>query len=129
MRSDPNVIEPVAFAWDGKGVLYVAEMRSYMQDADATNEKKAISRISRHEDVDCDGIYDKHSVFVDNLRLPRILLPLDDRVMVGVTDTSDLWTYRDSDGDGVAGEKVKVYEGGPRGGKYGAPAISAFVES
>lgn len=114
--SDPDVIEPVALAWDGNGVLYVAEMRTYMQDADATGEKKSISRISRHEDVDGDGVYEKHSVFVDNLKLPRMLLPLDDRIMVGVTDTLDLWTYRDSDGDGVADEKVKVYEGGPRGG-------------
>ena len=114
--SDPDIQEPVALAWDGNGALYVVEMRTYMQDADATGEKKPISRISRHEDVDGDGIYEKHSVFIDNLKLPRMILPLDDRLMVGVTDTLDLWTYRDGDGDGVADEKVKVYEGGPRGG-------------
>ena len=114
--SDPDVIEPVSMAWDGNGVLYVVEMRTYMQDVDAKGEKEPISRISRHEDVDGDGIYEKHSVFIDNLMLPRMVLPLDDRVMVGVTDTLDLWTYRDSDGDGVADEKVKVYEGGRRGG-------------
>ncbi|MDB4586097.1 hypothetical protein N9085_04655, partial [Akkermansiaceae bacterium] len=45
-----------------------------------------------------------------------MVLPLDDRIMVGVTDTLDLWTYRDSDGDGVADEKVKIHEGGKRGG-------------
>ena len=114
--SDPDVKEPVAMAWDGNGVLYVVEMRTYMQDADASGEKKPISRISRHEDVDGDGIYEKHSVFVDNLMLPRFVLPLDDRIMIGVTNTLDLWTYRDSDGDGVADEEVKVYEGGKRGG-------------
>ena len=114
--SDPAVKEPVAMAWDGNGVLYVVEMRTYMQDADASGEKKPISRISRHEDVDGDGVYEKHSVYIDNLLLPRFVLPLDDRIMVGVTDTLDLWTYRDADGDGVAEEKVKVYEGGPRGG-------------
>ena len=114
--SDPDVIEPVSLAWDGNGVLYVLEMRTYMQDADATGEKDPISRVSRHEDVNGDGIYEKHSVFVDNLKLPRMLLPLDDRIMIGVTDSLDLWTYRDSDGDGVADEKVKVYAGGRRGG-------------
>ena len=114
--SDPDVREPVAMAWDGNGVLYVVEMRTYMQDADASGEKKPTSRISRHEDVDGDGVYEKHSVFIDNLKLPRMVLPLDDRVMVGVTDTLDLWNYRDTDGDGVADEKVKVHEGGPRGG-------------
>jgi len=114
--ADPDIHEPVAMAWDGNGALYVVEMRTYMQDADASGEQEATSRISRHEDTTGDGIYDKHSVFIDNLLLPRMVLPLDDRVMVGVTNTLDLWTYRDSDGDGVADEKVKIYEGGPRGG-------------
>lgn len=114
--SEPHVEEPVAIAWDGNGVMYVCEMRTYMQDADATGEQEPRSRISRHEDTDGDGIYDKHSIYIDNLLLPRMILPLDDRVMIGVTNTLDLWTYRDTDNDGVADEKVKVYEGGNRGG-------------
>lgn len=114
--SDPDIKEPVAMAWDGNGALYVVEMRTYMQDADAKGEGDPVSRISRHEDTNGDGVYDKHSVFIDNLLLPRFVLPLDDRVIVGVTNTLDLWTYRDADGDGVADEKVKIYEGGPRGG-------------
>lgn len=114
--SDPEIHEPVAMAWDGNGALYVVEMRTYMQDADATGEQEPTSRISRHEDTDGDGVYDKHSVFIDNLLLPRMILPLDDRLMVGITNTLDLWNYRDSDGDGVADEKVKIHEGGKRGG-------------
>ncbi|MFT5471088.1 MAG: mono/diheme cytochrome c family protein/glucose/arabinose dehydrogenase [Verrucomicrobiales bacterium] len=114
--SEPEIEEPVAMAWDGNGVLYVVEMRTYMQDIDAGGEQEARSRISRHEDTNGDGVYDKHSVFIDNLLLPRMVLPLDDRIMVGITNTLDLWTYRDSDGDGVADEKVKVHEGGGRGG-------------
>ena len=114
--SDPDIQEPVSMAWDGNGALYVVEMRTYMQDADATGEQVPRSRISRHEDTNGDGIYDKHSVFIDNILLPRMVLPLDDRVMVGITNTLDLWNYRDTDGDGVADEKVKIYEGGPRGG-------------
>lgn len=114
--SEPHIEEPVACAFDGNGRLYVVEMRTYMQDADATGEQEPRSRISRHEDTDGDGVYDKHSIFVDNLLLPRMVLPLDDRVMVGVTNTLDLWNYRDTDGDGVADEKVKIFEGGGRGG-------------
>ena len=114
--SDPHIEEPVACAFDGNGVLYVVEMRTYMQTADATGEQEPRSRISRHEDTDGDGVYDKHSVFIDNLLLPRAVLPLDDRVMVHVTNTLDLWNYRDTDGDGVADEKVKIYDGGRRGG-------------
>ena len=114
--SEPHIEEPVACAWDGNGVLYVVEMRTYMQTADATGEQEPTSRISRHEDTNGDGKYDKHSIFIDNLLLPRAVLPLDDRVMVHITNTLDLWNYRDTDGDGVADEKVKVYEGGGRGG-------------
>ena len=103
-------------AWDGNGALYVVEMRTYMQDADASGEQTPKSRISRHEDTTGDGIYNKHSIFIDNLLLPRAVLPLDDRIMVHITNTLDLWTYRDTDNDGVADEKIKVYEGGRRGG-------------
>ena len=91
--SDPHTEEPVACAFDGNGVLYVVEMRTYMQTADAGGEQEPRSRISRHEDTDGDGIYDKHSVFIDNLLLPRAVLPLDDRVMVHVTNTLDLWNW------------------------------------
>ena len=114
--SEPQIEEPVAMAWDGNGVLYVVEMRTYMQTADATDEQTPKSRISRHEDTNGDGTYDKSTVFIDNLLLPRMVLPLDDQVMVGITNTLDLWNYRDSDGDGVADEKKKIFEGGKRGG-------------
>src|SRR5690606_16400661 len=103
--TEPNIIEPVMVAFDGNGRMYVAEMRTYMQDADATGEQEPVSRVSRHEDTDGDGIYDVHTVFADGLLLPRILLPLDDRVIIGETNTNDLYVYRDSDGDGVADEK------------------------
>ena len=114
--SEPHIEEPVACAWDGNGVLYVVEMRTYMQSADAVGEQEPRSRISRHEDTNGDGKYDKHSIFIDDLLLPRMVLPLDDRVMVHVTNSLDLWTYRDKNGDGKADEKVKIYEGGRRGG-------------
>ncbi|SVC28268.1 uncharacterized protein METZ01_LOCUS281122, partial [marine metagenome] len=64
--SEPQVEEPVAMAWDGNGVLYVVEMRTYMQTADATGEQESRSRISRHEDTNGDGTYDKNTVFIDN---------------------------------------------------------------
>ena len=31
---EPMIEEPVALAWDGNGRMYVAEMRTYMQDID-----------------------------------------------------------------------------------------------
>ncbi len=114
--SEPEVEEPVMCAWDGNGAMYVVEMRSYMQDADATGEQQPISRITKHVDTNGDGTYDKHTVFADKLMLPRFVLPLDGRVIVGLTNTLDLWTYQDTTGDGVADKKIKVFDGGKRGG-------------
>lgn len=114
--AEPHIAEPVMVAFDGNGRMYVAEMRTYMQDLDATGEQEPVSRVSRHEDTDGDGVYDKHTVFADKLLLPRIMLPLDDRIIIGETNTDDLYIYRDSDGDGVADEKTLWFEGGPRGG-------------
>ncbi len=114
--TEPHIAEPVMIAFDGNGRMYVAEMRTYMQDADATGELTKVSRVSRHEDTDGDGVFDRHTVFADNLLLPRILLPLDDRVIIGETNTDDLYIYRDRDGDGVSDEKSQWHAGGPRGG-------------
>ena len=114
--TEPDIAEPVMVAFDGNGRMYVAEMRTYMQDADGKGEQQPLSRVSRHEDTDGDGVYDKHTVFADKLLLPRIMLPLDDRIIIGETNTDDLYIYRDSNGDGVSDEKTLWFEGGPRGG-------------
>ena len=117
VASEPMVEEPVAIAWDGDGRMYVAEMRAYMQDADGNNQFRKNGRITLLEDTDDDGRMDKHTVFVDGLVLPRMILPLHDgRVVVRETNTFDLYTYRDTDGDGKADEKKLFHKGGGRGG-------------
>ena len=45
VASEPMIKEPVAIAWDGNARMYVAEMLTYMLDADASNEQKPFSRI------------------------------------------------------------------------------------
>lgn len=114
--SEPDIAEPVMIAFDGNGRMYVAEMRTYMNNPDGHGQMEPRSRVSRHEDTDGDGVFDKHTVFADNVLLPRTLLTLDDRVIIGETNTLDLFVYRDTDGDGVADEKKLWFEGGPRGG-------------
>ena len=115
--SEPDIKEPVSIAFDGVGRMYVAEMRSYMQDVDGTNEHLPVSRVSVHWSSKHDGVYDKHAVFADKLILPRILLPLDKgRVLIGETDTNDIYLYTDTKGDGVSDKKELFFQGGPRGG-------------
>ena len=114
---DPIIKEPVACAFDGNGRMYVAEMRTYMQDIDGgAKQLTPGGRVSLHWSSRGDGNFDRHTVFADNLILPRMILPLADGVLINETDSNDLWLYRDTDGDGVADKKELVLAGGRRGG-------------
>jgi mono/diheme cytochrome c family protein/glucose/arabinose dehydrogenase len=113
--ADPLIEDPVGVSFDGNGRMYVLEMRSYMQDADGSTARQPISRISRHEDTDGDGVYDRHTVFIDKLVMPRIAYPLQDGVLLVLeTDNRDMYTYTDTNGDGVADKKELFYPGAGR---------------
>lgn len=114
VASEPVIQEPVAIVWDGNGRMYVAEMRSYMQDIDGTGEQLPICRITRLEDTDGDGKMDKHSVYIDSLVLPRMMLALDDRLLVNETYSFNIHAYRDKNDDGVADEKLLVFQNDKR---------------
>ena len=116
VASEPMIQEPVDCVWDGNGNLYVIEMSTYMQDADATGQFDRTSRVMKLTDTNGDGKMDKSSVFVDGLLLPRMILPLDDRILICETDTLDIYAYRDTNNDGKADEKKIWYKGGPKQG-------------
>ncbi len=115
---DANVISPAALAFDADGRMYVAEMRTFMRDADATGQLDPISRVSLHESTKHDGVFDRHTVFADHLLLPRMVLPLDKGVLVNETHSDDLVLYTDTDGDGVA-DKRQVWFTGIGSGRDG----------
>jgi len=108
-----GIKEPVNVTFDGDGRMYVAEWRSYMQDIHGNGRDAKNGRVSQHESTQRNGVFDKHTVFADNLRLPRMVLPLDDRVLINESNTLDLYSYRDSKHVGVADQKELVYSGGP----------------
>ena len=110
VASEPMIEEPVTLAWDGNGRMYVAEMRTYVQDIDGTGTDLPLSRVMRLEDTDGDGKMDKSAVFIDSLVLPRMILPLDDRILINETYTYNIHSYRDANGDGTADEKRLVYK-------------------
>jgi hypothetical protein len=109
VASEPMIEEPVAIAFDGNGKMYVAEMRTFMQDIEGSNQDQPWSRVSVLEDLDGDGKMDKSTVFVDSLVLPRNLLPLDGQVIISETYSQNFYSYRDTDGDNVADERILVY--------------------
>ena len=110
VASEPMIEDPVALAWDGNGAMYVIQMNTFMTDAKGTDQYKSISQIKRLEDTDHDGVMDKVSVFIDSMMLPRVLLPIGDELIVGVTNVQNLYAYKDTDHDGKADQKRIVFE-------------------
>ena len=111
-----GIKEPANLTFDGNGRMYIAELRTYMQDIDGSNEHDPIGVVSRHESTKRDGKFDKHTLYRDKMLLPRMVLPLDDRVLINETDTLDIFVYRDTNGDGIADTKEPWFVGGPKGG-------------
>ena len=104
--ADPIIQEPTAIAFDGNGRMFVVEDRSYMLDLDMTGQLDPISRISLHVDTNNDGVYDKHTVFVDNLVFPRFVTPFGpNTILTKESNAQEVWKYTDTNGDGVADKK------------------------
>ncbi|WP_373552369.1 c-type cytochrome [Haliscomenobacter sp.] len=112
VASEPMITEPVVITWDGDAKMYVAQMETYTQDADGTGTKEKKSRVILLEDTNNDGKMDKRSVFIKDLVLPRMLLCVNHELLVNETDTYDIYSYKDTNGDGVADEKRAVYSVG-----------------
>jgi mono/diheme cytochrome c family protein/glucose/arabinose dehydrogenase len=105
--SDPDIAEPGAIAFDGNGRMFVLELRGYMQTKDARGQLDPVGRISRHEDADNDGVYERHSVFVDKLVFPRFVLPFGaDSVLTMESNADEVWQFTDTNKDGVADKKT-----------------------
>jgi glucose/arabinose dehydrogenase/mono/diheme cytochrome c family protein len=100
VASEPMIETPIAISWDDQGRMYVVEMRGYMHDVDGTGEDQPTCRISRLESTKGDGIYDKATVFVDNLLLPRAVMALGDGALVN--EPPNLVWYHDTKGTGTA---------------------------
>src|SRR5437667_2085166 len=71
---EPDVVDPVAIAFDEDGRLFVAEMRGYPNGGVGTG-KITSGRIKLLEDKDGDGFYEKSTVYADGLRFPMSVMP------------------------------------------------------
>jgi putative membrane-bound dehydrogenase-like protein len=106
VASEPDVVSPVAIAWDADGRLFVAEMLDY---PNSTNG----GRIKLLEAGDGQGRNEHAKVFADNLPFPNGVLPWNRGVLV--TAAPDILFLKDTDGDGRADEKRVVLTGFGRG--------------
>jgi mono/diheme cytochrome c family protein/glucose/arabinose dehydrogenase len=110
--AEPAVISPAVIEFDGNGRMYVAEFITYMRDADGNNQHTRESRITRFESTKGDGVYDKRTVFVDQLVLPRTIVPLDgNSILTNETASDDVVKWTDTNNDGVADKREHFYSG------------------
>ncbi len=109
IAAEPLVQDPVCMAFDGDGQLWVAEMIAYMPNVDGTGEDEPTGRIAVLRDTDGDGIFDSRKNFLEDLVLPRAVLPYKDGALVIVPP--ELSFYRDTNGDGLADSKHVIAKG------------------
>lgn len=63
--SEPDIAEPIAFCFDDRGRMWIAENFNYRTRRDHTDDQ--VSRIQILEDTNGDGVFDKKKTFTDKL--------------------------------------------------------------
>jgi putative membrane-bound dehydrogenase-like protein len=105
---EPNVVDPVAIAFDENGRLFVVEMRGYPNSGVATGPSTS-GRIKLLEDRDGDGFFEHCTTFADNLRFPTSVMPWQNGVLVA--DAPNLYFMDELQGTGRAGQRRTLYTG------------------
>ena len=95
VASEPLIQDPVNFAFDSRGRLWVVEMRDYPLGVENGGCIKILT------DSDRDGRMDSATVFLDNLSYPNRVFPYRDGAIVACAP--DVFFAADRDGDGLAG--------------------------
>lgn len=102
VASEPELVNPVAFTFDEKGRIWVAESLEYPRKQAGPGK----DRIKVLEDTDADGKADKFTVFADGLNIPS-------GIAVGhggvwVANAPDILFYPDADRDGKPDSEPQV---------------------
>ena len=129
--SEPMITQPIAFCWDDKGRMWIAENRDYESRVDGFSNF-GDSRILILEDTDHDGIADTKKVFLEGIPFPSAIAVGHGGVFIGappnllfipnkndVADEKDIkvlltgWGIRDRH------ETINSLHWGPDGWLYG----------
>jgi putative membrane-bound dehydrogenase-like protein len=102
--SEPLVASPVAICWDERGRMYVVEMRGYSE-----HREEKLSRVRVLHDDNNDGVYDRATNFAEGLLWPTAIACWDGGVFVA--DAPDILYLKDTDNDGVADVRKRVFTG------------------
>ncbi len=104
---EPQVVEPLSATFDENGRMYVAEFYGYPRQPPPGEE--GTGRIRLLEDRDGDGHYEAASVFADKLVWPTGVAVWKQGLFVSAPP--DILYFKDTDGDGQADIREKIYTG------------------
>lgn len=119
VAAEPLVMDPVDMAYDEDGRGYVVEMRDYPFPEEKNADPKVfLGQVRLLVDDDGDGRMDRSTVFADQLAWPTSVCCWKGGVFVAAAP--DIWYFKDTDGDGKADVRRKVFTGFSR---YNVQAI------
>lgn len=107
VAAEPNVVEPILISYDENGQMYVAEYLKFPSKGGVSYRPDGRIRMLR--DLDGDGHYEWSQVFANNIEWPTGILPWKGGVYV--VAAPDLWYFKDTDGDGEAEVREKLFTG------------------
>lgn len=122
VASEPLINNPMNIDWDEKGRLWVVETPEYPNGLRQANvepwmdsgslkpgvyDREPQDRVSILEDTDGDGIMDKKTVFADKIELATSSVFYQNGVIVCAAP--DIWFFEDTNGDGQADRRSKLY--------------------
>jgi mono/diheme cytochrome c family protein len=107
VASDPLIQDPILAEFDGDGRLWVMEMQGFAIGEKMVNDFQPVNDLVILEDTDHDGVYDKKTVFMDHLIMPRAFKILDHNCAL-VGEPPHLWKACDTNGDLKADTKDEI---------------------
>ena len=106
--SEPDIMKPIAFAWDARGRLWVCETSDYPHGV-KQDQQQGNDRIKICEDTDGDGKADKFTIFADHLNIPTSLVFANGGVIVA--QAPNFVFLKDTDGDDKADVRQVIITG------------------
>jgi putative membrane-bound dehydrogenase-like protein len=107
VASEPDVVEPVVVTYDENGQMYVAEYLKFPSKDGKSDGPDGRIRLLR--DLDGNGHYEWSQVFANDLAWPTGICTWKGGVFV--ISSPDLWYFKDTDGDGEAEIREKIFTG------------------
>jgi putative membrane-bound dehydrogenase-like protein len=103
--AEPDIGEPIAFTFDGRGRLWVVENYNYVNRR-SHKQGEILSRIQIFEDTDSDGVFDTKKLFTDQIKFSSGIAVGFGGVYLG--SPPELLFIPDADGDDVPDGKPEI---------------------